>query len=98
MRQMPLKQRGNKSFIQALDSRIAQKLITIVNVFFYSRVSGIGDQETAPKMKLWVKHARQVVRVVSNSEPFLAGPDQHNASLAILEECDGDALSILINR
>ncbi|KAK4026376.1 hypothetical protein OUZ56_015377 [Daphnia magna] len=52
-------------------------------------------------MRLWVKHARQVVRVVSDADPcreYLAGPAQKNCNLAILEEKDGIGLSIIIDR
>lgn len=65
---------------------------------FCSRITGAEYQIEASKMKLWVKHARQVVQVVSNSEPFLAGSAQHDASLSILEERDKDALSVVINK
>jgi hypothetical protein len=52
-------------------------------------------------MRLWVKHARQVVRVVSDADPcreYLAGPAQENCTLAILEEENGIGLSIIIDQ
>lgn len=55
---------------------------------------------TVRNMRLWVKHARQVVRVVSEADPcrdYLAGSAQKDCTLAILEEKDGVGLSILID-
>lgn len=52
-------------------------------------------------MRLWVKHARQLVRIISDDEPckdYLAGPAQQNCTLAILEENDGIGLSLLIDQ
>lgn len=52
-------------------------------------------------MRLWVKNARQVVRVVAEDDNFkdcLAGPEQKNCKLAILEERDGVGLSIIIDQ
>lgn len=54
-------------------------------------------------LRLWLKNARQIVRVVQddsqlNSKGCLAGPAQHNATLAILEERDGVGLSIIIDQ
>jgi hypothetical protein len=52
-------------------------------------------------MRLWVKHARQVVRVVSDADPcreYLAGTAQKNCTLAILEEENGNGLSIIVDQ
>ena len=52
-------------------------------------------------MRLWVKNARQIVRVVAEEDVFkdcLAGSSQKNCKLAILEERDGVGLSIIINQ
>lgn len=52
-------------------------------------------------MRLWVKHARQVVRIVSDADPckdYLAGTAQKDCKLAILEEKNGVGLSIIIDR
>jgi len=49
-------------------------------------------------MRLLVKGARQLVRVVANGEQQLAGLSQKNCNLAIMEECNGIGLSIVIDR
>ena len=49
-------------------------------------------------MRLLVKGARQLVRVVANGEQQLAGLSQKNCNLAIMEECNGIGLSIAIDR
>ncbi len=48
-------------------------------------------------MRLWVKGARQVVRVVANGETQLAGAAQSDCDLAILEEKDGVGVSIIVD-
>ena len=52
-------------------------------------------------MRLWVKNARQIVRVVAGEDIFkecLAGSAQKKCKLAILEERDGVGLSIIIDQ
>ena len=51
-------------------------------------------------MRLWVKHARQVVRIISDADPcreYLAGLAQKDCKLAILEEQNGIGLSVIID-
>ena len=48
-------------------------------------------------MKLWIKGARQVVRVVANKERMLCGIQQQNCNLAIIEETNGVGVSIIID-
>jgi hypothetical protein len=48
-------------------------------------------------MRLWVKGASQVVRVVANGEPFLAGTAQKDCHLAIIEQQDGIGVSIVVD-
>jgi len=53
------------------------------------------------EMLLWVKNARQVVRVVAeddNIKDCFAGAQQKNSKLAILEERDGVGLSIIVDQ
>lgn len=52
-------------------------------------------------MRLWVKHARQVVRVISDADhckEYLAGSAQKDCTLAILEEQNGIGLSVIIDQ
>ena len=74
-------------------------LSIFIIAFFYIK------EMSSSKMRLWVKHARQVVCVVADDEKpadelikgFLAGP--HQNELAILEERDdGVGLSIIIDQ
>ena len=52
-------------------------------------------------MLLWVKNARQVVRVVAEEDHIkdcFAGLQQKNSKLAVLEERNGVGLSIVIDK
>ncbi len=63
--------------------------------------SGIAVLLSIENMRLWVKHARQVVRIVSDSDAcreYLAGTAQKDCKLAILEEENGVGLSVIIDQ
>lgn len=63
----------------------------------------LNRKEKKKMMRMWIKNARQIVRIVAddselNAVGCLAGSKQSDCNLAILEERDGVGLSVIIDQ